>query len=201
MATTAPALRWIVRRQVQARGFCSFCWRTSRSCWRHTDEGSNQMWNEVVPEMGDRLQPFTKVSRDLPVHQELYRTNVENGIALCWHRIGSRAHRNLQRKLFCEPFINSLFIIYHGLACAAPRGRQRQLLAGLGSGRDVRPGNGCWCCVGKAIGIPACVPTSAGREAKSRKCNGRSEAGLVANSPGRRHCHNLKFTKAVLDQR
>jgi len=39
-----------------------------------------------------------------------------------------------------------------------------------------------------AIGIPACVLTPAGREAKSPKCVGRSEAGLEVDSPGRRHC-------------
>jgi len=49
----------------------------------------------------------------------------------------------------------------------------------------------CTMCVAavlaNAIGIPACVLTPAGREAKSPKCVGRSEAGLEVDSPGRRH--------------
>jgi hypothetical protein len=50
--------------------------------------------------------------------------------------------------------------------------------------------NVCCCCAGKTIGI----------EAKSQKRVSRSGAGLVADSPGRRHCYNLKFIKAALSQ-
>jgi hypothetical protein len=42
-----------------------------------------------------------------------------------------------------------------------------------------------------ALGIPACAAASADREAESTKCVGRSEAGLAAHSPGRRHCSNI----------
>ena len=48
---------------------------------------------------------------------------------------------------------------------------------------------------GNAIGIPACAVASAGREAESPKCVRGNDAGLAANSPGRRHCQELFMDK------
>ena len=90
---------------------------------------------------------------------------------------GIRAYTIFIESFFALAFNNSIFIVHIWLG-------QRHSLAGLESGRDVWPDNVCSCCAGDAIGI----------EAKSTKCVGRSDAGLVANSPGRRHCnpdHNI----------
>lgn len=44
--------------------------------------------------------------------------------------------------------------------------------------------------------VAAALANAIGIEAKSPKCVGRSEAGLVANSPGRRHCQNKSTIKS-----
>jgi hypothetical protein len=76
--------------------------------------------------------------------------------------------------------------MYNGLACLP------KVSVGRGSGtywRALKVGGECgltMCAaagLAKAIGIPAYAAASADREAESTKCVGRSEAGLVANSP------------------
>lgn len=85
---------------------------------------------------------------------------------------GIRAYRNLHRKFFLRGLsITQSSSFNTGLG-------QRHSLAGFGSGRDVRPDNVCWCCAGKS---------NRDRNEKPEVC-GRSEAVLVVNSPGRRHC-------------
>lgn len=46
-------------------------------------------------------------------------------------------------------------------------------------------------CVGCTMCVAAALANAIGIEAESTKCAGRSKAGLVANSPGRRHCQPL----------